>query len=153
MLHTYSNNALRGELRRWIGNDGYTHALTLNTDRELALPRIRSIFSTFCHRFDKAVLGSRNVRSAPADHRLRAIAFPEHLQTNAHLHVSADLTFALAHLGEQRLRKEIRCAWLQSTRGAGSVDIQLVADVGWARYQTKDFRGTDYFLSSDFFPN
>jgi len=88
-----------------------------------------------------------------SDRRLRAVAFPEHLETNAHLHVSADLTFALSRLDEAGTKEAIRTSWLQANKGAGSIDLDLIKDSGWSGYQTKALRGSDYFLSADFFPH
>src|SRR5690606_32762345 len=124
MMHTFSVYRLRRELGGWIDQDGYTHALTLNTDRELSLTRIETIFGTFCHKVDKAALG-RNAQRMPADQRFRAIAFPEHLNTNAHLHVAADLSQVIAKFeGVGRpLDESLRQLWLQSTRGSGSIDV------------------------------
>ncbi|GIX19228.1 MAG: hypothetical protein KatS3mg120_0904 [Erythrobacter sp.] len=153
MQNTLQNRQQRAALVQWAANDNYTHAFTLNTDRELSLAQIRGIFGDFCHRFDKRVFGTRNVRLLPMDMRLRAIAFPENLTTNAHLHGLADLSPALAVFGnEWRLKREFERNWLQCTRGSGSVHLQAEPDEGWPHYCTKHFDGT-YFLAADFHPH
>lgn len=143
----------RFNLVNWMADYGYTHALTLNTDRELSAPRVESIFSTFCHKFDRRILGTRNVKRLPTELRLRAIAFPENLGTNAHLHVSADFSHAVKVLGsEARLVPTVRTEWLRATRGAGSIHLVGEPNWGWGKYCTKKFNGI-YFLSADFFPH
>ncbi|WP_435203724.1 hypothetical protein [Qipengyuania sp. 902] len=142
----------RAAITNWCANDNYTHAITLNTDRELTLPRLRSICSTFCHRLDKRVLRVRNLSGIPVESRTRAIFFPENLETNAHLHGLADFAHALQTLGSEGLLKmEVRFAWMAATRGAGSVHLESAPDRGWAEYSTKGFDGT-YFLAADFHP-
>lgn len=151
MQHTHSPTWLRRAFCDWIGNDGYTHALTLNTDRELALPQLTKIFGRFARHMDQAVFGLRNLRMVPTDVRFRAIAFPENLEINAHLHAAADLTLALDRLGDdRRVRKALHCCWLQATKSAGSVNVEDMRDKGWAEYSTK--RGQDFIHSWDFHP-
>jgi hypothetical protein len=133
----------------WVADGNYTHALTLNTDRELSPARLKEIFSNFCHRFDRAVLRHRNMKTMPRELRLRAIAFPENLATNAHLHALADLTASVGILGERQALELARTSWLQSTRGAGSFHWAAAPDRGWAGYATKRYNGT-YYLAADF---
>ena len=151
-----SPSMLKSALCAWITEQEFTHAVTLNTDRELSAGRISSIFSTFCHKIDRAVLG-RNAQSILSENRFRAIAFPENLQTNAHLHVVADLGafHALCDDRPGSLNESIRRIWLQSTRGAGSIDIQEPRGTGWSTYMSKGFTRLDslYFLSSQYHPN
>lgn len=142
----------RASIVDWAANDNYTHAITLNTDRELSLTRIKDICSTFCHQFDKRVHGQRNMRRFPHHLRLRGIFFPENLSTNAHLHGAVDLSAAMQIVGNHwRLEQEVRRAWKKATRGAGSVDLTPEPDSGWFGYCTK--RGQDdYFFAADFHP-
>ena len=132
----------------------YNHGLTLNTDRQLSLSRLKSIFGTFCHDLDRVILGTPEVRSYPRELRFNAIAFPEHLETNAHLHVHADLRGLSARRTDQQVTEIIYRIWRTATRGAGSVDVQKLQGNGFAWYATKDARGMDptYLLSSDFHP-
>lgn len=143
----------RASIIPWAANDNYSHAITLNTDRELSLSRLRDICSTFCHQFDKQVHGKRNMRRLPVDLRMRAIFFPENLSTNAHLHGAVDFAPALQALGNGWwLEQEVRRAWLRSTRGAGSVNLEPGPDSRWFSYCTKHYDGT-YFLAADFHPH
>lgn len=152
MNNTQQLRRERATIIDWAANDNYTHSITLNTDRELSLRRMKDICSTFCHQFDKQVHGKRNMRRFPIDLRMRGIFFPENLSTNAHLHGAVDFSVALRVLGNDwRLEQAVRRAWLASTRGAGSVDLKPEANSGWFRYSTKDFNGT-YFLAADFHP-
>lgn len=105
-----------------IASQPFTHCITLNSDRELSLPRLRGIFGTFCVKIDRQIHVRDHVRNLPIGDRLNAIAFPEHLATNAHLHVLANLApLEARHPQPQALTECIRRCWLQSSRGAGSV--------------------------------
>lgn len=142
----------RAAIMDWAANDNYTHSITLNSDRDLSLARIKDICSTFCHQFDKQVHGKRNMRSLPVNLRMRGIFFPENLSTNAHLHGAVDLSAAMQVVGNGwRLEQEVRRAWKKATRGAGSVDLKPELDSGWLSYCTK--RGhEDHFFAADFHP-
>lgn len=146
--------SVRHGLIELLSTRPYTHGLTLNTDRELSLTRLRMIFGTFCHDLDRVILGTPNVRRCPRELRFNAIAFPEHLDTNAHLHVHADLRALSCNRTVPQVRNIIHRVWRTATRGAGSVDVQELQGDGFAWYSTKDARGTDpiYFLSHDFHP-
>lgn len=155
MRGMYNANLKRRErstIVNWAANDNYTHAITLNTDRELTLSRIKDICSTFCHQFDKRVHGRRNMRRFPLDLRMRGIFFPENLLANAHLHGAVDLSAAMRTIGNDWLLKEaVRQSWLMATRGAGSVEMVSEPDAGWFGYCTK--RGhEDFFLAAEFHP-
>jgi hypothetical protein len=151
MPYTESDfNCLRA-LRSWMAKDKYTHALTLNSDRELSLAQIKKILSCFCKILDQRALDIRNLKLVPPDLRLRLIAFPENLTTNAHLHCFADFTAAKYCLGDETtLEAVVREAWHRANRGAGSIHLVPDPDYGWAKYITKsNFR--KFFLSSEFF--
>lgn len=155
MNDTFSRYNIRGALCDWINAESYTHALTLNTDRELSASRLRDIFGTFCHKLDRKILGTRHVGRVPAAERLRAIAFPEGLATNAHLHAAIDLTNAMKMFGDvQGLEDKLRCFWLQSTHGSGTIDLQPLTGSYWPFYMTKGFSAVHptMFLSADYHP-
>jgi hypothetical protein len=156
MQHPINTYKLRGALCDWIEKQSFTHAITLNTDRELSLAKIERIFGTFCHQLDRFTLG-RKARVLSPELRLRAIAFPENLSTNAHLHVAADLsqTFGRLKGNADQMAQTIRCAWLRSTHGSGSIDMCDYRDRGWGFYMTKGFDRPDapMFLSSQFHPH
>jgi hypothetical protein len=157
-MHEHTNfhrQAIRQGLIEWISDQPFTHCLTLNSDRELAEAKLRKIFGTFCAKVDRAVHGRQRVYKMPAAERFHAIGFPERLSTNAHLHVLGDLSaFKGRNPASVSLNEVIRCCWLQSTRGAGSVDVQALRSGGFARYATKGVTGSDptYFLAADYHP-
>lgn len=152
MNSNHQHRRERASIIDWAANDNYTHSITLNTDRELSLHRIKDICSTFCHLFDKQVHKKRSLVGFPPALRMRGIFFPENLSTNAHLHGAVDLSAAMGLVGNDwRLEKEVRRAWKRATRGAGSVDLKPEPDSGWFSYCTK--RGhDDYFFAADFHP-
>lgn len=142
----------RAAIIDWMTGGGFTHAFTLNTERELTLARLNDIFASFCHRYDKLVLG-RNLKQADKNERLRAIAFPEKLSSNAHLHAVVDIGPAIAILGseEQAIQLAAMC-WRKATRGSGSLWPEAEPDSGWGRYITKCFDGT-LLLAADYWPH
>ena len=152
MYNAHLKRRERASIIDWAANDNYTHSITLNTDRELTLARIKDICSTFCHQFDKRVHGQRSMRGFPHHLRMRGIFFPENLSTNAHLHGAVDLSAAMQIVGSDwRLEQELQRAWKKATRGAGSVDLTPEPDCGWFGYCTK--RGhDDHFFAADFHP-
>lgn len=153
MYSTLHGRRERAAIVDWVARDNYTHAITLNSDRELSQSQARKIFGRFCHQFDRETHQIRNMRAFPENLRLRAIVFPENLSTNAHLHGFADFGPALRMLGNDwRLKQEVGRVWLNSTRGSGSVHFDEDPDRGWGRYCTKRSDGT-YFLAADFHPH
>jgi len=153
MYSTHQRRGERASIVEWAANDNYTHAITLNADRELSSRRLRDIFSTFCHRFDRETHRVRNMGRFPTELRFKAIVFPENLETNAHLHGFADFRPALSVIKNEALLEErVRKIWLASNRGAGSVWLKPNPDAGWGRYSTKRDHRT-YMLAADFWPN
>lgn len=141
----------RENLVAWMAGQPFTHALTLNTDRELSGPNIGSMFGIFCHEFDKSLHG-RKLKRVPQSARLHAIAFAENLSSNAHLHACADLRLASEFTGGEAIAVELaRVCWMRATNGAGSFCHKPRPDAGWGNYCTKRFDGT-YYLSADFWP-
>ena len=152
MFHTRPPRAQRFALLDWAAKDNYSHAITLNTDRELTLPRVKDICSTFLHEIDRKMLGRRPDR-ADSHCRVRAILFPENLATNAHLHGAMDLQQALRKVGSySALDEMLEKLWRKATRGAGSISLKEDFDRGWFTYCTKRFDGT-FFLAADFHPH
>lgn len=153
MINTHQGRRERASIINWVNSDSYTHAITLNTDRELSIGNLSKIFSGFCHQFDKRVHRIRNMRRFPVDRRLHAIAFPENLATNAHLHGLADFTPALDVLGNEACLKQVVWqTWRRATRGAGSVKLKADPDSGWIVYCTKKYNG-HFFLAADYRPH
>ncbi len=146
---------MRTALIDWITSLNATHSLTLNTDRELSLTRMKSIFGTFCHNVDRLIFDCENVKRMPSCQRFQAIAFPEHLETNAHLHVCADLSGLIPKFGtEDELNARLEKIWLKATRDAGSVHAVKITDRGAVRYAAKAANLHDpvFFLAAEFHP-
>lgn len=147
--------ALRGALIDMLTEQNFTHAVTLNTDRELSASRLRDIFKTFCMNLDRRAHAKQNVRNIPSSERLLAIAFPENLATNAHLHAVADFSRLVQRTaGHQELEEVIARTWKKATRKSGSVHLSPQPDSGWSRYITKMSRWPEplYWISTDFHP-
>ena len=138
-----------------LSDEQFTHALTLNTDRDLSAARLRAIFNNFCMNVDRAVHDKQRVRKLPSSDRFLAIAWPENLETNAHLHAVADLR-ALADMTSDAddLKSRLATIWHQATRQAGSVHCIPRSDEGWAYYMTKKAHLSDplYWISTEFHP-
>lgn len=154
--HPLTSRTVRAGLCAWLARDCFTHALTLNTDRDLTVNRLNKIFGNFCMNIDRSMHERVRVKGIPTNERFHAIAFPEHLEANPHLHVAADLSFLLeAKALPHRIERFVHCHWLKATRGAGSVVVEAITDVGWGRYQTKCLKSPDpmFFLAADHHPN
>lgn len=129
------------------------HALTLNTDRQLSPSQMGKIFSTFCLNVDRTIHDRKNVHKIPSRDRFRAIALPEHLESNGHLHVAADLAPFFARFPTREAAVPwLTHLWRCASRDTGSVHFVSVRDCGWGEYMTKAISGPDptYFLSIDF---
>lgn len=149
----YNGRAVREGILDWLPSLDLPHALTLNTDRALSLTRLGSIFSQACLEIDRVTHGRKNVQSLPSHERFLAIAFPEHLETNAHLHALCNLSSYMNRFpGQSAAVDYLEHAWRRSTRGAGSIHLEDVRSPGFARYALKGVLTADspYFLSSDF---
>ena len=100
-----SARRLREEVIKWVSNPRFTHALTLNINRaECTLRTAGGLFGRFCKEVDRMMLGKRRVERVPTICRLEAIAFPEHRESNLHLHVVAN--FARRYWGGHAITEE-----------------------------------------------
>jgi hypothetical protein len=150
------NPAFHRGLLQMIKEQPYTHGLTLNADREMNTERIESIFKTFCALIDREMHGVQRVKNIPTNVRLNAIAFPEHLTTNAHLHALADLSCLEDRCKDAvKFSRIIYVSWRKASRGAGSTDVQRLTSDGFGKYAAKGARSTDpvYWLARQFHPN
>ncbi|QIG54492.1 hypothetical protein G6N82_10320 [Altererythrobacter sp. BO-6] len=153
MTLTYHRSAIRDAICDWMNQSRYNHAVTLNTNRELTLPKLSRMFSSFCLLFDRALLGRSATQKLRANGRLLAIGFPENLSSNAHLHCHMDLAAAISRLGTVKaVEGLIDGLWNKFTDTAGSSHIEPLTSAGWGAYSTKRFNG-DYLLSADFWPD
>lgn len=148
----------RLDLIKWVADHRFTHAITLNPNRnELSIANLRRMFGQFCLEVDRIKLGKRRVDRVPTWARFKAIAFAEHLETNAHLHAACN--FDRGHWSgrqmDEELENRLKAAWDLITKGSGQLDIQPINNAGWAHYITKElYRAPrDYFLAADFHPN
>jgi hypothetical protein len=149
----FSRESMRNGIRHFIETQGFTHSLTLNSNRDLSIPNIRSMFGNFCRRVDQDRFKKRHVERLPSCFRFRAIAFVEHAASYPHLHLAIDLGPTwLASIVDDRLGRQLQAHWIEVTDGAGSIQLDPIACIqGWSRYITKNYRRDDeYFLSSDF---
>ncbi|MHA6719686.1 hypothetical protein ACX40Y_09550 [Sphingomonas sp. RS6] len=145
----------REDMINWLSDSRFTHALTLNFNRvDCSLRTARKLFGIFCRDVDRMMLGRRRVERLHTCERFEAIAFPEHLESNLHLHVVAN--FARRYWGGRSITEEqlaeLAPIWRRVTRGSGTSEIKLARDAGWARYVTKEMHrpGHEYILSADF---
>jgi len=144
----------REALIEWCSRPEFTHALTLAPNRKnITLDMLTSMFGAFCLEIDRLMFGTKHVHRRPTWERFQAIAFPEMLEGNPHLHCVAN--FSRLHW-QSRLDKDWEGAladlWERVTRGAGELDLQLKQGVGWERYITKESLrpGHDFLLAADF---
>lgn len=144
----------RDALMEWCRRPQFTHALSLAPNRKNISPDLlASMFGTFCREVDRLMLGTRNVHRRPTGERFEAIAFPEMLEGNPHLH-------CVANFSRLQWQTRIDCGWeaelpriwQRLTRGAGQLDLQRKEGSGWERYITKEaYRpGHDFILTADF---
>lgn len=155
-LNPYRKSALRREFPHWIGEMGMSHAITLNPNRPLTYRNLRKLYGTFCHEMDRQFLKRHAVYKCPSEERFLAIAFPEHLQSNAHLHLAARLTGWLPNFPNSADLSEIDKIWQAVTKHAGTTFISDLHNFrGWAWYITKEIGRPDhdYMLSMDFHPH
>lgn len=76
---------------KWASNGRFSHAITLNANRDaLSLASMRKLFGQFCLAVDRLRTGKHRVSRLRTSERFEAIAFPEHLESNLHLHVVAN---------------------------------------------------------------
>lgn len=144
----------RNALIAWCARPEFTHALTLAPNRKnISSELLTDLFGTFCCEVDRLMLGAIHVHRRPTCERFGAIAFPEMLEGNPHLHCVAN--FSRLHW-QTRLDKawetELPKIWGKVTRGPGTLDLQIKRGSHWERYITKEAlrAGHDFILAADF---
>jgi hypothetical protein len=152
-----SAHVTRDACLEWCRRPSFTHAFTLAPNRKNITPDLlASMFGTFCREVDRLMLGKTHVHRRPTWERFEAIAFPEMLEGNPHLHGVAN--FSRLHW-QSRLDKpweqELPVIWNRVSRGAGSFDLQKKYGTRWERYITKELYrpGQDFLLAADFHNN
>lgn len=151
---TLSPRIRREALVEWCARPEFTHALSLAPNRKNISPELLlQMFGTFCREVDRFMLGGKHIHRRFTNERFHALAFPEMLDGNPHLHCVAN--FARTHW-QHRLDKpwpdELPNIWRRVTRGSGQIFLREKDDAGWGRYITKEaYRpGHDFFLAADF---
>lgn len=147
----------RSELAAWASAPRFTHAVTLNPNRkEVSLTHLRQMFGKFCLEVDRLKLGKQRVDRTPTWERFEAIAFAEHLETNAHLHAACnfDRRYWAGRQMDEEMEHRLVAIWNDITKGSGQIDIQPAYSAGWARYITKELHrdNPNFFLAADFHP-
>lgn len=144
----------RDALIEWCRRPEFTHALTLAPNRKnISIDLLTDMFGAFCREVDRLMFGTKHAHRRLTWERFQAIAFPEMLEGNPHLHCVAN--FSRLHW-QSRLDKpwevELPGIWEHLTRGAGSLDLHLKYGSVWERYITKEaYRpGHDFLLAADF---
>lgn len=150
-----SSRLMREEIIKWLSDPRFTHALTLNLNRaDCTLRTAKALFGIFCRDVDRMMLGKKRVERVHTCQRLEAIAFPEHLETNLHLHIMANFArrYWSGHSITEEQEAELARIWRRVTKGSGTSEIKLTRDAGWARYATKEMHHPDhdYIHSADF---
>ena len=141
--------ASRKGLIEWVSNN-YTHAITLQPNYQVEPDKLCEMFGWFCLDVDRLMFGRKNVHKYVTGVRLQAIAFPEMLDGNPHLHGACD--FSRKHW-QHRLDKtwldKLPIIWKRVAKNRyAECKISLIRDGGWGKYITKD--GVDFILAADF---
>lgn len=148
---------LREGIIEFARGRSYTHAITLNANQgDIGFDGVERLFKRFCYVVDRYAHQRLRVEKLLSHQRFEAIAFPEHLESNAHLHICAKLSSDfLGHDFDIKDQREIDRLWRETTGGSGSTLFREITDDGWMRYITKEHQRPDhqYILSSDFHSN
>lgn len=154
----------RSHIEAWISQIHASHAITLNPNLpDLPIEGLRTKFKRFCLEIDRLKLGRQNPQRRESADRFSALAFPEHLASNPHLHVAARLDrLWFGREIDDRLNWKIECIWKRITNGSGQLVLkEIYSAPGWAKYITKELaflphdrlrEDVDFFWSADFHP-
>lgn len=144
---------IRSSIITWVTEEGCSHALTLNPNREVTFDKLRKMFGRFCLEIDRLRNDKKRVAALDPSHRLFAVAFPEHLSTNPHLHLAARFDGWWKGPLDRQAERSMWLAWRRITSGAGSICLKHMHDpAGWGEYITKEYKdgAGEYLLSHDF---
>lgn len=148
---------MRAGLAEFLGQDQFSHAITLNPNRGNLHPgRLEEFFKAFCMEMDRLKHGQRRVHRLPTAERFNAIGFPEKLLSNAHIHLAADLRFTAARgMSDNEIEASVDTIWSKLTKGSGTVSVMPIRDAGWAWYITKEAPRRDhvYFIAATYHAN
>jgi hypothetical protein len=156
MLHAYppsQTRQLRSGLIELMTEGSFTHILHLTPNRrDMHAELLIGVFKTFCLEIDRWKFNRRKVATTPSGERYLAIAFPEKLATNPHLHGAADFAFCRKRgLRDPEIEHQVYCLWRKLTRGNGTAEVHPISTRG-LRYIAKEMTTPDhrYVLSSEF---
>jgi hypothetical protein len=155
-LDPFSREAMRAGIREFIVQHNFTHALTLNTNRDMSIDNVKKLFGKFCYNVDQDRFRTKRVDRLISSFRFSAIALIEHPLSHPHLHAAINLhpTWLEGFVNAPYIRR-LDTHWKRITKGSGSIQIDRVScAAGWSRYITKGFRrDDDFILSTDFHPD
>lgn len=127
-----------------------THALTLSYNDAVPLHRIRADLDDLHAHVDRELLGRRFNRK-PYHQRTWFAAFPEHINTNAHVHLIARVMDGRHDVFEALFSDNRNRFWAKwATRGTHAL-VAIFDAPGWAKYAVKELRPQDDWVLSDTF--
>lgn len=153
---SYAPRRLRSAFVDWQSAGGWSHAITLNINRQVSVRRATSMISLFCQRMDQYRFGRRDVTKLPSEDRFSAVAIIEHPESNIHVHMAAKLDSWLRAPLCDSDKRQFEKMWKQCTRGSGTLYFDETYDPkGWLFYITKGFHNQpmNWMLASDFHPS
>ena len=153
---SYAPRRLRSAFVDWQSAGGWSHAITLNINRQVSVRRATSMISLFCQRMDQYRFGRRDVTKLPSEDRFSAVAIIEHPESNIHVHMAAKLDSWLRAPLCDSDKRQFEKMWKQCTRGSGTLYFDETYDPkGWLFYITKGFynQPMNWMLASDFHPS
>jgi hypothetical protein len=151
----YTPRRLRSAFIDWQTAGDWTHAITLNINRQVSIKTATKMFGQFCHRVDRYRFDRKSISGIHSAARFSAVAAIEHPDSNIHIHVAAKLSGWLPGPLSSVDERELRKMWGSCTKGSGSIEIKEAYDVrGWLSYMTKEFSNwpMNVIFSSDFHP-
>lgn len=154
-LNPFRKSVVCYEHAKWLADPDLSHAITLNANRSVSLPKMLDLCVAFSCEVDRYKHQRRNVRSIPSIDRVHAIGVAEHLDSNLHLHFAVRLDGWLEKPFSQPDHAVFEHYWRKISK-SGSIWISKnYAPFGWEKYMMKEHyrRDGDIILSRDFHPN
>ena len=134
---TYDRNRLRAALIQAVERIEPNLFITLVFNRDVKLGAAARAVEEFCKRLERRAHGKRWL-DYPTVERLKALAFPEHFDSNLHFHLAGHASERMCEVAVD----EAGDVWRQLTK-TGHADAQMVeSQRAVARYITKSTRNT-----------
>lgn len=155
--YSMSRTRRRDGLVDWMGDELFTHAITLIPNRRnISFDLLRKMLGSFCYELDRYVLGVKHPHLRNSHDRLHLIAMPEKLGVNPHLHGVAN--FSPSFMGDrlnERWETKLDNIWRSVSGKAGETHLIADFDRGLLRYFAKEALRSDheYLHSWDFHRN